>query len=463
MSLRPLSPDEWTLETAQHLLNRAAFGGTREQAQELMFSGRAKSVELLIAGLVPSGGPDFVNEKPLVADELERPAESPGETDSRPDPRAERRRLATERAQRLHTIQLPWLRRMHTSNAAREKLTLFWHGMVTSGFTKVDNRTLMLAQNARLRSLSTGDYRVLISELCVDPAMIHYLDIDQNRRTKPNENFARELLELFTLGEGNYDDTDIKRLARVFVNLKVDEFPDDMILDAENLPSISQSAGFSDRMKAIRKEIGRIFAKPVCGELLCRRLLRFYLTDEPETRLVKDLNQVLRANQWQVGPTLSVLFSSQLFYSNEFRGLQIKSPVQFLMKAMIDLKINMVPEIPAEFAMSELGQALFNPPNVAGWPGGRTWINSSSLAKRYELMAQLIEVALTEKKGSISEDLAALRLIPKSTIDSLIDQWFPHQLPLEKRRLFETLSQSYLESPKKLLLALAQSPEYQLC
>ncbi|MGA0845658.1 MAG: DUF1800 family protein, partial [Luteolibacter sp.] len=202
---------------------------------------------------------------------------------------------------------------------------------------------------------------------------------------------------------------------------------------------------------------------PVCGILLCQRLLKYYLCDNPHPQIVKDLAQVLRKHDWDIHSTLGVLFNSQYFYHPDHIGKQIKSPVQLLLKAMIDLQLEQIPQAAAELCMEYLGQSLFNPPNVAGWPAGRSWINSTSLAKRYQLMNQLIDAATAQTESRISQDLLALPQLPLGVVDELLTQWFPHLIANQKRQLLDRHMDALKRSPRHLLLALGLSPEYQLC
>lgn len=480
---RQRDPASWDLNAARHLLNRGSFGGSDDMARTLFFMGQDGAVRSICEGLVepieiPSAAGDNPEgshlgglpqsghrNKALVADELPPPPSGygTGDDESESDRRARRRMQQLIQQQRLFSIQLPWLRQMQSVYGPHEKLVLFWHGMLTSGFSKVDNRPLMLAQNARLRRYAYGDYRVMVNELAIDPAMILYLDINLNRRRQPNENFARELLELFTLGEGNYDDTDIKELARIFINLNVDLPSDELALDPDDLPNIRASAGFNDRRKLIQRAIRKIFENPVCGQLLSRRLLEYYVTDEPESAWVDELSQILRHSGWNLRRVLRILFSSEVFYSRELRGMQIKSPVQFLLQGVADLGIKTLPESACQFAMRELGQSLFDPPNVAGWPGGKNWLNATTLAKRYELMQMLIDHVLASPSVALQRELAALPHLPQQTLDALIARLFPHDLPRGKRQALIAALPTLKDSPKSLVSALTLCPEYQLC
>ncbi|MEM9016691.1 MAG: DUF1800 family protein [Verrucomicrobiota bacterium] len=447
-SIEPLDGSEWNRDHAAHLLRRASFGGTRNEIDACYALGLEGAVEHLLSGLQPghAGVRDTGILKPEALLQLPEPylgsamVGSSGSEES-------------IRWQNLFTMQMEWLKRAHGPAAPLEKMVMFWHGMLTSSYGTVGVSQYMLQQNALFRDQAFGNYGRLVRDVIVDPAMIRYLDIDKNRRDSPNENFARELLELFTLGEGNYEPSDIKRIAPEFVGFRFTPLKDDPVT-GRKASGIARHAGHHDRVKRISPIIKWIFEIPECGELLCERLWRYYLSEEPDPNEIQALAQLLRESNWNVRPVLSELWRSKTFYSEGARLSQIKSPVQLLLQGLRELEVPEVDERAALHTMTRLGQALFQPPNVAGWPGGKRWINTESLSARYVLGENLV-------------DLASVPHYPKGAGVAVMTEWL-NRLNLEsisdqKRITIVNFLDENGNHIEQLLTYLLCLPEYQLC
>src|SRR5687767_9339469 len=206
------APDTWSHDDAAHLLRRAGFGGTPEQIDRLHAMGKKDAVEFLINGPTtrPAATQPIFARADLPAFELS------------PQPEDKKAANMTKR-QDVQRLRAWWLDRMcRTDKPLQEKMTLFWHGLFCSGFMEVREPQFMFQQNELFRKEAVGNYKRLTQQIVHDPAMLRYLNADQNIRGKPNENLARELMELFTMGEGNgYSEQDIKEVARALTGLAV--------------------------------------------------------------------------------------------------------------------------------------------------------------------------------------------------------------------------------------------------
>ena len=370
----------WDQAAAAHLLRRAAFGGRPEDAEGLAAAGLEGAVDRVLAD-IGHGLP-----LPPVTD----PAEERRRRELRralrsEEPAARREYGAYNRAmnETFEAMRTWWLQSMRTGVAGvREKSTLFWHGHFATSQTKVRCNHLMLGQNETLRRLGTGPFRELCAAMVRDPAMLVWLDGKQSHGKAPNENFAREILELFTLGEGHYSEEDIREAARCFTGWTVN-------------PANGQSVFVLKRHDNGRKKLfgqaGKfgaedavevICAQPRCAEFLAAKLWEFYAYPHPEPALVKSLAAHYRKTGLHTGELLRMIFTHPEFYSPLARATQIKSPVQWMVQAARETGRQLLPPGVALPLAAELGQNLFMPPSVKGWDGGTAWINSATLIRR---------------------------------------------------------------------------------
>lgn len=386
--LAPISSSRWGFSTAAHLLNRAGFGGTPAEIDAL-------------ARLSPSEAADRILQPPSKeeSDPLPPPAWARPDPDrprklkefreATPEVRRElaKARQKQERAQFLE-LQSWWLRRMTQGNPAqahREKLTLFWHGHFATSFQKVRDTYLMWRQNDLFRRLGGGDWIKLLGEVTRDPAMLIWLDQAQSKPEHPNENFARELMELFTLGEGHYSEADVLAAARAMTGLTLDRLKQEPVFRARlhdrtptTLFGTTDSHGVDDVLRLI-------VARPQSSKFITGRLWKFFAGTELSPELASDLAAEFERSGRAFTPFLRTMFLSEAFHAPEVVRHQIKSPVQLLVMACRQLERDL-PPAPATFtAMRMLGQELFNPPNVKGWEGGVAWINTNTLLTRHNL------------------------------------------------------------------------------
>jgi uncharacterized protein (DUF1800 family) len=248
----------------------------------------------------------------------------------------------------------------------------------------------MWRQNDTLRRHALGNFAALTKEISRDPAMMIYLDLQQSRKEHPNENWARELMELFTVGIGNYSETDIRESARAFTGYRI---------DMTNQQFRFAPRQHDDGAKTFTGKTGpwngdeiidALMKQPACAQFLARKLWRFFAEDEPAARIVDAVAARIREHNFEMRPVLREIFSSREFYSDEAMCNQIKSPVQYLIQTTKLLATELPAAPVAQNAMRQMGQILFAPPNVKGWDGGKAWVSTSTLLFRYNFANYLI-------------------------------------------------------------------------
>jgi len=404
--LSPIAASDWSYERAAHLIERAGFGAAPDEVARL-------------AALTPRQAVDELVDYESIANDLKPFDESviwdPG-MDPFPPSRAEAVRIARERGVGLGEKVLPegaqrrlqpvvdkffyglyanaietqrlglwWANRMFsTRRPLEEKLTLFWHGHFATGENKVRDYRMMVRQNEMLRARASGAFRDLLVGILKDPAMLVYLDNGENVKKHPNENFGRELLELFTMGVGNYTERDVREAARAFTGWTNDVLAFRFDADQHDFGQKT----FLGRTRTFDGEdiIDAILAQPVTAEFVAAKVYRFFVRDEIAGPVKADLGRTYRDSGYQMKPLLKRILLSKDFYSPPAFATQIKSPVHLVVSTYRKMSLGQVPTIPDFGRMtSGLGQSLFDPPNVAGWAGGRTWITPSTLLNRGNL------------------------------------------------------------------------------
>ncbi len=380
--LPPISQKDWTREKAAHLLCRAGFGGTPAEVEELHKLGPEGAVDHLIhydriAEDYPK--PDWA-EPDLEFMDKRRKSRGASEEERR-KMRAEQKR---EEFNQTDDLRHWWLHRMRTTpRPLQEKLTLFWHGHFATSIEKVNMAYLMWLQNDTLRRCAIGNWEQMLVAVSQDPAMLRYLDNAQSKREHPNENYARELMELFTLGEGHYTEEDVLEAARAFTGWTIDP-RDQSFLDAPRMRDSNSKRFMGKSGKLDGKDIIEIILEqPQAARFIAGKLWRFFAYDNPSEALVNELAESLRKAKYEFQPFLRELFLSAEFYSRRAWRTQIKSPVQWLVAAVKSLESDLPQPDLATATLRTLGQSLFEPPNVKGWDGGIAWISTNSLLNRY--------------------------------------------------------------------------------
>lgn len=407
----PLPESSWDRVKAAHLLNRAGFGGTPEEIDKLAAMGPDKAVSFFLDAdpdddLFPP--PTFV-EPPARVEFKKREKNAATEEDRR----MIRRQLSELDRLSMLDFRLWWLNRMrYTTDPLREKMTLFWHGHFATSNQKVNDPYLMWIQNETLRHGALGRIPPLLKEMSRDPAMIRWLDLGQSRREHPNENFARELMELFSLGEGHYSENDVQEAARAFTGYRIAQETGVFRFVARDFDGgVKTVLGRTGPLSG-DEVIDAIVSQTQCARFLGRKIWKFFVSDDPSEQRIEELGGLLLAEQYDVGKALRVLFRSREFYAPEVIHHQIKGPVQWLIQTTRMLEIPLPDAGVIENSLASLGQVLFAPPNVKGWDGGRAWISASSLLYRYNFAAYL----LSGKAKILGGGGTKVATIPLSTI-----------------------------------------------
>jgi uncharacterized protein (DUF1800 family) len=407
----PFGPAE-----AEHLLNRAAFGAGPERIGAAAAAGLEATLDRLFAPGGPWRDPFFAEDlsprggryrQEFIEAVGERTGEDPDELrerfrDQRPSreqldellPREMRQQVAAklrlEDRLQLDQYSSYWLEGVLGGlDPLRDRLTLFWMGLLTSSNDDVKNSFEMIAQHRFLRDNALSSYRTLLLGIARDPAMLEYLDNDENRKRAPNENFARELLELFTLGEGHYSEADILAAARAFTGW-TDR--DGVFVFQRNNHDREAKTFLGHTGNFDGEDILRILLEqPRCARYLSDRLIEYFEGQAPEEGRAAAYADLLLRSDYAIEPYLRALFSDPAFYRQEIVGNRIQSPLDFLVGSAQRLGI----EPPArllELGLRALGQRPFYPPSVKGWDEGRAWVTTSAMLQRANLAGVLLGV-----------------------------------------------------------------------
>ncbi|TXF89803.1 DUF1800 domain-containing protein [Neolewinella aurantiaca] len=304
---------------------------------------------------------------------------------------ARRKELQKMERQAMMSINHNWLSRMAApgESSLLERMCFFWHGHFAC---EVKAGLLAIRQLNTLRAHGLGNFRDLVLAVARDPAMIRYLNNQQNRKFSPNENFARELMELFTIGRGHYTEMDVKEAARAFTGWS-GNLAGEYVFRARQHDNGTKT--FMGKTGNFNGEdiIDIILEQEETARFICRKVYRHFVNDTVDESHVNTLAAEFRSLDYDIAALMRSVFSSDWFYASENTGNKIKSPVELLAGTMRQLEVSNIATqglIGLQFA---LGQVLFRPPNVAGWPGGRTWIDNSTLLLRLNLAAALFQAA----------------------------------------------------------------------
>jgi uncharacterized protein (DUF1800 family) len=388
--LTPLPEEKWNSATAAHLLNRAGFGGTPDEIERTRQKGLTGAVRQFVdvksdAASFPP--PAWAHPRDIRSQRMEiKAAKDRGENFQ-----GKVREIRMMEGDEILDLRRWWLDRMRNGPAPLlEKMTLFWHGHFATSIQKVRDAYWMWLQNDTLRHNALGNFATLVKKISRDPAMMIYLDLQQSRQEHPNENWARELMELFTVGIGNYTEQDIRESARAFTGYRID-FTTQQFRFAP-FQQDHKTKTFMGHTGNLNGDniIEILVSKPACAQFIGRKLWRFFVEDEPSNAVVDSVAATIRAHKFEMRPVLRDIFTSTEFYSDRAMGCQIKSPVQYIVQTSKLLDAPTPTPVAAQNAMRQMGQILFAPPNVKGWDGGKQWISTSTLLFRYNFANYLI-------------------------------------------------------------------------
>ena len=401
--LAPIGLTAWNYDRAAHLLERAGFGGTPDQIDILAAMSPAEAVRRLVyfdgvdnshllpfehSGIHDPGLEPFPPSRPATTELAKATGEALGikvkATGNRRLQPVVNKFFYWLRASVLETNRVAywWANRMVASNSPlQEKMALFWHGHYAINESKVRDYRKLLMELELFHEMGTGSFRDLMVAIAQDPAMLSFLDAGVNVKGAPNENFAREIMELFTMGVGNYSETDIREAARAFTGwnyVDLDFVINEDLHDGDSKTFLGHAGDF-DGIEII----DLIMAQPVTAEYIAGKLYRYFVRQELDAELAAELGDILRDADYEVAVLLETIFMSKDFYSTASVGSQIKSPVQLAISTYRKLGLENVPGVP-DFnrATGALSQSLFRPPTVAGWAGGRSWVTPGLLLER---------------------------------------------------------------------------------
>jgi len=401
-SLAPISASHWNIKRAAHLLSRAGFGGTPAEIAELAAMSPSDAVELFIQGR--DDGPtlpdfedsgfwepslaDFPPSRPATTDQAAESGEVMGvknkPTGPRPLQPATNRFFYWRRASMLETRRVAfwWLERMlRSGHPLEERMTLFWHGHFATGEEKVRDYRKIKLQIDTLRAGALGSFRDLLTAIAKDPAMLVFLDSTHNVKGSPNENFGREVMELFTMGVGNYTEDDIREAARAFTGWS----NDDLEFRFDEAKHDTGEKNFFGKKGAFDGDdiLAMILDQEQTAIYTASKLYRFFVRDDIPEDFAIELGSLLRDGDYQLAPFLKTLFLSEDFHSDLPIAMHIMSPTELIISTYRKLGLDALPGVPDPYTTGNtLGQILLYPPTVAGWSEGRAWITPGLLFER---------------------------------------------------------------------------------
>ena len=303
--------------------------------------------------------------------------------------RDERREFRKISRQKVKTLNVSWLKEMVNSrDQLREKMAFFWHGHFAC---RTHNAFHAQQYIHTLRKYALGKFEDLVLAIAKEPAMLQFLNNQQNRKRKPNENFARELMELFTIGRGNYTETDIKESARAFTGWGFNgtEFVfRERVHDFDEKQFMGQKGNFNG------EDIIRVILEnPKTAYFITKKIYRFFVNPKVDETRVQNLSKFFYDSKYDIEQLMRKIFQADWFYAQENIGARIKSPIELIAGLQRQLNMRFLTEEAPLFIQKLLGQLLLFPPNVAGWAGGRSWIDSSTLLSRLKLPEALFNAA----------------------------------------------------------------------
>jgi uncharacterized protein (DUF1800 family) len=405
----PAASDPFDRRKAAHLLRRSGFGASAAEIQKAIDRGLLDTVEGLFAEAEDEHDA-FTKTFEAIAGSL----------------------LGFAEAENLQAWRL--YRMVRTRVPLREKLTLFWHGHFATSYHKVESMRLMHQQIETLRQHAWGNVRELVLAMAKDPAMLVWLDGESSTKEHPNENFARELMELFTCGIGHYNEHDVQEAARAFTGWHRAGAEFRFVAEAHD-DGPKDFLGKSGRFDGT-DIVDILMQQPATTHFLARKLLRFFATPEPSEDVVAEAAELLDRTQLNIKWFLRELFLSRYFYSDACVGRRISSPVEFVVGTIRTLGARW-PATELTGHLNAMGQELLAPPNVKGWDGERTWINSTTWAARLAFAKAVSELASDDGFGAhlaLEQIIAEDQKDPRTVVDALVEWLIPEGLPQDHRR-----------------------------
>lgn len=482
----------------QHLLWRAAFGPMAENAAQLETFSTEKLWELLLK--TSSKSPEKIEVAQNLVDGLYNGVKSLGDLSNAAKMQNEETKAQAARKRRqvsrdeLKNLNILWLDEMINSEAQlREKMSLFWHGHFAC---RVINSYFQQELLHTIRTNAIGNFGDLLKEVSKSPSMLQFLNNQQNKKGKPNENFAREVMELFTMGRGNYTEKDIKEAARAFTgwgfNAQGEFVFRQQQHDTGTKTFLGETGNFDgdDILEILLK-------KQQTADYITRKIYSYFVNENVDEAKVKMLSKRFYDNKYDIKKLLEDIYTSDWFYEEKNIGSKIKSPVELLAGIRRFLPLEMDNDAAQLLFQKVLGQILFYPPNVAGWPGGRSWIDSSTLMVRLQMpqvlaakesivlspktdddvsMGQMMEENVRIKRNKIYADKGGSAEIDWSPVNKIFEKTSREELAQKitdtllqtNSRVNSALLTKYLNAEsrenyiKSAVINLMSTPEYQM-
>lgn len=460
---RPSWDQPWTSKWAAHLLRRAGFGPTASELKHSLALGPQATLVHLLA------------------------------------PATDSKKQAKEQLPKdVSDLRAEWISRLlGGTEPLREKMTLFWHNHFATSIAKVEKVPLMRQQNQLIRTHALGKFGPFLSAMSQDPAMLIWLDSKQNVRAHPNENFAREVMELFSLGTGNYTEKDVQEAARAFTGWSIDRLDQFEFQRSEHDYGTKTFLGQSGRWDG-NAVLRILLEQAACPRFLAKKLYRYFVNENanPPAGFLAPLEEMIRSSDYDISSTIKLILGSRHFFSDYAYRQNIKSPVEYvigLARVAGSASKGRVPVSPYALLipLEQMGQNLFAPPNVKGWEGGKAWLNSATLLARHNFahdlangMKESNQIALSQTKqsflpapdvlGSLHREVLSLPAaevarVYERAVDHLGEQLLPDDFPRESRlKLLAFLKEDEPEGVeldercRTVHYALSILPEYQL-
>jgi uncharacterized protein (DUF1800 family) len=477
----PLDPKAWNAEHARHLLRRMGFAATPDGVAHSVKIGLAATLQEAFGQVRPMPQPDSLTAYRAQRDLVTRQAAGPGRTQLYMD-------LERLRREAFNDSVHDWLVfARKPENSAQENFTLFLSDVLVVAFNKDKEPARIFDHVALLRRSWQMTYPELVKAVTFSPAMIQYLDLNSSYVGVPNENYARELMELFTLGEGHYNETDVKEAARALTGIVIRN--EQGVLARPRWDPGSKTIFGNAGHWGANDVVDLIFQQPAARTFLPREFLAWYLTNDPLPKPYVDALGALWAERGlRLGALPEIVFSSRLFYDPQFQGTLIKSPVRYYLGLLQDLNLDVSPlqgQVTQTFRA--MAQEPFNAPNVRGWVGGKNWINSSTLAARRQLVQQLfgpanpnqltadqrmmLATAAKAGRGNVTVTPDRLQNVATMSAPELADHFLNYFLPGTPDPAYRATIIDYLlndqgqptQLVREVAESLLQSPLYNVC
>lgn len=468
----------------KHLYNRAGFGLHYSELQKLCRTKLNKVVSDMIEKAkvdmpLTTIAPDHIKSVMLKNAGLTK------KEGLSPEQLKERQKLLVSLNKQLKNLNTEWVfRMMDTDSPLREKMTLFWNNHFAC--REEGNPYFAQVLNNIQRKNALGDFKILLIEVSKSASMLNFLNNQQNKKGRPNENFARELMELFTLGRGNYSETDIKESARAFTGWAHDAAGNFEFNPKNHDNGIKTFFGKEGNFNG-EDIIDMILQKPEAAVFIARKAYRFFVNDVPDENHVQELGNHFYKSKYDIAAMMNKMFTSDWFYAPENMGNKIKSPVEFIVSLSRQFNVTYKRQEIILQLQRGLGQTLFYPPNVAGWAGGRNWIDSSSLMLRLTIPSQILNdssLNFSAKTDPDDENIVAMKhqddvvVEAKKKASGIEINWdnfwsdFPKDYSVQQIAAFvlqckpSTQLNQIINSSvdkKNAIIKTVSSPEYQLC